>query len=400
VAINWEDDDILMMGSTLGRKLRHHRKTDLDDVTLSKLAVWFMNNYEEFSELYYESDKLINYMDTDDSPFLKSTYSTKPSKVFYESSLELMNPVDYGLNHYGGAAVESYQALKDNPSKSRLFEIQRQMSKFHYRILQIYSSGHWVKSNPLAQRLWFFRTHILVLFATIKLSVMLWYLQHRVSMENPLASETNWTWQEKTRRYSRSSGSYRSLIRNYVDGWFQQYNILIDSGDEYLREYLNDYDNVERRRLYRRWGVDPSLLKDQKEFIKSLSLLIRRGMSARDRYATTFQDERYNTANELKALVQTGWSPELPEVDYQLCSNCDGLGYHQPQSVRSKRKCTVCQGWGSVGEHIWLHPKRHNTGRYSKTPEIAYKDRYAEAKRRRFDRLVSKFKSECVGNYK
>lgn len=390
MAINWADDDILMMGSTLGRKLRHHRKTDLDDVTLSKLAVWFMNNYEEFTELYHESNKLINYMDTDDSPFLKSTYFTKPSKVFYDSSLELMNPIDYSLNNYGGSAFEPFQALKDNPSKSRLFEIQRQMSKFHYRILQIYSSGHWVKSNPLAQRLWFLRTHILVLFAMIKLSVMLRYWQQRVSKENALESEADWVWQTKN--------TYRRLIQNYIDGWFKQYNTLIDSGDEYLREYLNNYDKVERRRLYRRWGVDPTLLKDQREFIKSLSLLIRRGMSARDRYATTFQDERYNTANELKALVQTGWSPELPEVDYQLCSNCDGLGYHK--TSRSKRKCTVCQGWGSVGEHIWLHPKRHDTGRYSKTPEIAKKDRDNERERRRFDRLVSNFKSECVGNYK
>ena len=152
------------------------------------------------------------------------------------------------------------------------------------------------------------------------------------------------------------------------------------------------------------------LLQEQRAFIKSLALLIRRGLSDRDRKATTFQDERYNTANELKALAQLGWSPELPpDIDVQECPKCDGQGYrstvlsYQPQPTMQrtkKRKCTTCQGWGHLGEHLWLYQKGYNTGRHSRNPEIRRWDISSENKRRQFDRLVSTFKSECVGNYK
>ena len=61
----------------------------------------------------------------------------------------------------------------------------------------------------------------------------------------------------------------------------------------------------------------------------------------------------------------------------QECSKCAGLGYREGgldnYGRRKKRKCISCQGWGTVGEHIWIYSKKYNTGRYSKTPEIRKK---------------------------
>ncbi len=387
MAINWADDDILMMGSTLGRELRHYKDTDVDDATLGKLAVWFMNNYDEMNSIYWGSERLMNYMNIDDTDFIQSD---KPSVIHYKQSLKVMNPMDWALHMNGGQYVRTMDTLKDNPSKSRFFDVMYEMGKFHYRILKIYSSGQWVKNNPLAQSIWFIRTQLLVLFAQIRFTI--WYRLLRISKDAAMPVVPS----------SKHYYTYRELMDDYVSDWYGQYGYLTDPS--VTKAYKNDYQEMEQRKLYRQWGVDPSLLDDQREFIKSLALLIRRGLSSRDRKATTFQHERHNTANELKSLLQTGWSPDLPEVDVQECSKCDGLGYREGgldnYGKRKKRKCTSCQGWGTVGEHIWIYSKKYNTGRYSKTPEIRKKDKTAENTRRRFDRLVSNFRSECVGNYK
>lgn len=386
MAINWDDQDILLMGSQLGKKLRHYKKGDVDEVTLNKLAIWFMDNYDDLYDIYRQSGRLLSFMDQDDTDFLENVEDNRPSLTAYEESLEIISPWMYYEQENYGQQHERFQAVIDNDSQ--LFSyIIKSMDRLNKRIKNIYASGLWVKPNPLSQELWALRTTILTLFAVIRFAI--WYypiLYLRVSNKK-LDSDKYW------------SPTHREIIGDFVENWFGQIENLDPLGQD-LRNYVDEWKEVNRRKLYRQWGVDPVLLQEQRAFIKSLALLIRRGLSDRDRKATTFQDERYNTANELKALAQLGWSPELPpDIDVQECPKCNGQGYRS-STGNKKRKCTTCQGWGHLGEHLWLYQKGYNTGRHSRNPETRSWDISNENKRRQFDRLVSTFKSECVGNYK
>ena len=388
MAINWDDKDILLMGSQLGKKLRHYKKGDVDEVTLNKLAIWFMNNYDDLFDIYRQSGDLLRFMDQDDTDFLENVEDNRPSLEAYEQSLEVESPwMYYEQQNYGQQHQRFDVFITHNPMEWSM--ILHGMAQFHKRITNIYASGLWVKPNPLAQELWALRTTILLLFTMIRFAI--WYypiLYLRVSGKPAELYEGG-----------RWNPTYREIIHDFVEDWFDQIGNL-NPLDPDLSDYVDEWKEVNRRKLYRQWGVDPVLLQEQRAFIKSLALLIRRGLSDRDRKATTFQDERYNTANELKALAQLGWSPELPQdIDVEECPKCGGQGYRSPTGNK-KRKCTTCQGWGHLGEHLWLYQKGYNTGRHSRNPETRSWDIRNENKRRQFDRLVSTFKSECVGNYK
>lgn len=391
MAINWNDQDILLMGSNLGKQLRHYRKGDVDEVTLNKLAIWFMDNFDELYAIYNDSEQLLNFMNYDDSDFLANIESGdgSPSYKIYEKSLGLKSPYEFLQSHYRGRQVESYDAFRDF-AEDQWLSILSHMDKFNRRIKNILASGLWVKPNPLAQGLWSLRTFCLMLFAMMRFAIW-WYPTKLLISKQEVSVGQSYYY------------TYQSIAEEFVDDWFEQLSDLDPMED--LLDYTKDWKDVDRLKLYRQWGVDPQLLEEQRAFITSLALLIRRGLSDRDRKATTFSDERYNTANELKELVQLGWSPKLPsEIDVQECPKCDGKGYRGGQQNSKgrikKRKCTTCQGWGNIGEHIWLYRKRLNTGRYSQKPSIRKWDVGNENKRHRFDRLVSTFKSECVGNYK
>ena len=386
MAINWDDKDILLMGSQLGKQLRHYKKDDVDEVTLNKLAIWFMDNYDDLYDIYRESGGLLRFMEHDDTDFLENVEDNRPSLNAYEQSLEIPSPWMYYEQTNYGEQHERFQAVIDR--NSWVFQdVLKSMNRLNKRIKKIYASGLWVKPNPLAQELWALRTTILTVFAIFRFVV--WYyptLYLRVSNEK-LDSDRYW------------SPTHREIISDFVEDWFKYIENLDPLGRD-LYDYVDEWKEINRRELYRQWGVDPVLLQEQRAFIKSLALLIRRGLSERDRKATTFQDERYNTANELKALAQLGWSPELPEIiDVEECPKCDGLGYRSTTGNK-KRKCTTCQGWGHLGEHLWLYQKGYDTGRHSRNTKTRSWDISNENKRRQFDRLVSTFKSECVGNYK
>ena len=374
------------MGSQLGKQLRHYKKGDVDEVTLNKLAVWFMDNYDDLYDIYRESGTLLRFMDQDDTDFLENVEDNRPSIQSYESSLEIISPWDFYRQQNYGQQYERFQVfIEHHPTEWSV--ILHSMTQLHKRITNIYASGLWVKPNPLAQELWSLRTAILSIFAILRFAIGYYPILYLQVSGKPIDYDG---WRNPT---------YREIISDFVEEWFDQIENLEPFSRD-LDDYVDDWKEVNRRKLYRQWGVDPVLLQEQRAFIKSLALLIRRGISDRDRKATTFQDERYNTANELKALAQLGWSPELPQdIDVKECAKCDGQGYRSTTGNK-KRKCTTCQGWGHLGEHLWLYRKGYDTGRHSRNPETRKWDISNENKRRQFDRLVSTFKSECVGNYK
>ena len=389
MAINWNDQDILLMGSNLGKKLKYYKESDLDEVTLGKLAIWFMNNYDDLYEIYRESERLLNFMNDGDSDFLENIEDNRPSLKVYEKSLELVPSIIYYNNSFWTATTNPYPQLHAfiNHNEKQWVWLHSGMTKFYKRVTKICASGLWVKPNPLAQQLWALRTSILILFAMIRF--MFWYyslVYFRVSNDtiDGFALIT-----------------YREIVSKFLNDWFRQFEDLEPLGRKSdWDDYVGEWKDRESRKQYRQWGVDPALLQEQRAFINSLALLIRRGLSESDRVATTFRDERYNTANELKALAKRGWSPDLPEdIDVEECPKCDGYGY-RVSANNKKRKCTTCQGWGHIGENVWLYQKQYDTGRHSRNQEVRSWDISNENQRRRFNRLVSTFKSECVGNYK
>lgn len=386
MAINWNDQDILLMGSQFGNKLRYSRNRDVDEVTLNKLAIWFMDNYDDLYDIYRQSGRLLNFMDHDDTDFLENAEDNRPSLEVYRKSLERESPAAFFSRHYVGYRAKYFDLFKEKYERQWI-DVLYHLTKFHNRMKKIYASGLWVKPTPLAQEIWALRTTILSVFALLRFAI--WYyptLYLKVPDERPETDERGYV------------PTYRHIISKVVEDWFDDEDIHI-LGPE-LSEYTEEMRDIERRKMYQQWGVDPVLLQEQRAFITSLALLIRRGLSERDRMSTTFQEERYNTAKELKALAQIGWAPKLiDKLDVQECPKCGGQGYLESAKGK-RRKCTPCQGWGHIGEHTWLYKKQYDTGRYSQNDEVRRRDIRNQNQRSRFERLVYTFKSECVGNYK